>query len=221
MASSGEVGTIEAAKGASMSAVSRRRFFDRHTVDLENDAAMIATLRAFGHRRLVKALTGKRGDDTKSTAYRWAESQDKMKGEGRILVDLGCGESADCYLAEKRRFIAYGFDLIAPRDDRSMDAFTNWQRADIVERIPLNDGEVDIALCSAVVDLIEPNARERFYREVYRILKLGGLFVNFIQWLAASGYGFDPDEEHEAAKRARFTLIATRASGFIARKEVV
>lgn len=204
-----------------MSAVSRRRFFNRRTVDLENDAAMIATLRAFGHRRLVKALTGKRGDDVKSTAYRWAESQDKMKGEGRILIDLGCGESADCYLAEKRGFTAYGFDLIAPRDDRSMAAFSNWQQADIVERVPLNDGEVDVALSSAVVDLIEPNARELHYREVYRVLKPSGLFACFIQWLAASGYGFDPAEEHEAAKRAGFILIAARASGFIARKESV
>lgn len=204
-----------------MSAVARRQFFDRKTIDLDNaaHAAMIARLRSFGHHRLMAALSGKRSNEVKSTAYRWAENHDKMKGEGRVLIDLGCGESADCFLAEKRGFTAYGFDLIAPRDDRSLRAFTNWQKADIVEAIPLPEQSVDIALCSAVVDLIEPNARRQFYSEVHRVLKPTGLFCCFIQWLAGSGYGFDSTEEHEAAKQQGFTLLTSRASGFVARKE--
>jgi hypothetical protein len=208
-----------------MSAIARRQFFDRKTISLDNPdhARMISQLRAFGHRRLVEALHGKRGNEVKSTAYRWAETQDgfKAKGLDRTLIDLGCGESADCYLAEKRGFATYGFDLIEPRDEKSLAAFTNWQKTDIVEEIPLPERSVDIALSSAVVDLIEPNAREQFYREVHRVLKLNGLFANFIQWLAGSGYGFDPKEEHQAALNAGFVMIAARTSGFIVRKEKI
>lgn len=209
-----------------MSAIARRQFFDRKTFDPvsnERHAAILANLRAFGRKRLERTLHSRAirnyPDYCKSTALRWAEKVDKMEGEGRVLVDLGCGESADCQIAENRGFTTHGFDLILPRDETSAAAFQTFTLADVAERIPLDDNSVDIALCSAMVDLIEPIARQRFYDEVARVLKPGGLFSCFIQWLVP-GYGFDSGEEHQCAGNAGFVFLSRKASGFVARKGI-
>lgn len=191
------------------------KFFDRKTFDPTNndeDLSILRVLRVQGSRRS--------GNRTMSTAMRWSFARTDTR-EG-LFVDLGCGESYDAQIAREFGFETAKFDLFSPSltstfvggSDR-----TNFTVADIAEHIPLNDSTVEIAVCQAVVDLIEPVAREGFFREVDRVLKPAGVFCCSIYWLQ-SGWGFDMEEEQERARKV-WSNIEKASPGFIAIKENV
>ena len=97
-----------------------------------------------------------------------------------VFADLGCGNSADAGIAAESGMLAYGVDLFPP-DVAGVSPETlslaEFRRGDVASRIPLPDGLVTHAISQAAVDLIEPEARPKFYGEVSRILAPGGLFV--------------------------------------------
>jgi SAM-dependent methyltransferase len=88
------------------------------------------------------------------------------------LLDAGCGRGAPVlikYRGKARRLI--GVDLVefdAPVD--GVELLNN-----DLGRIDIEDAAVDIVMCRSVMEHIEnPDA---VYREIYRILKPGGLFI--------------------------------------------
>lgn len=139
--------------------------------------------------------------------------------ERGVYVDLGCGNSADTMIAREIGHYAYGVDLIAPSDpyflgDSHMGDFylkgdrPLFFRADICERIPFEDGTVDYASSHAVIDLIPPNDRAKFFSEVFRILKPGGYF-SFMGAKLKEGYGFSESLEKQRARACGFRYWRT------------
>lgn len=189
-------------------------FFDRKTFNPDEnitDRHTLRILRQVGSSRLNTYLSGGRGRATQSAAMRWA-----LKATNNRLghfVDLGCGDSADCLVALDEGFnTARGFDLFSPDEQNPMD----WVQADVVERIPYPDASVGMAVSQAMLDLIEPVARESFFREVNRVLKPSGVFACHIQWLQ-TGWGFDLGEERERAEKV-WGKIKKEGTGFVATK---
>lgn len=181
-------------------------FFDRKTFDPVNNAEHKATLnilRSIGRQRIRKM--------TPSTAFQWALRTELRNG---FFLDLGCGDSPDALIAHNAGFTACGIDLFPPTADSGGFMI----RADVAEHIPMNDASQDVIISQAMLDLIEPTARLSFFREVDRVLKPGGAFFCYIQWLQ-SGWGFDLKEEHERAL-AVWPSIEKRSQGFIVRKEM-
>lgn len=95
---------------------------------------------------------------------------------GQIVLDVGCGESADCALVSQLGCFGIGLDLFSP--DFPLDAPESgaYLRGD-ARRLPLVDGSVDVVLCHAMIALLSPWDRWGFYAEAWRVLKPGGLFA--------------------------------------------
>lgn len=183
-------------------------FFDRKTFDpikFAEDKVTLNRLRGYGSGRRFP-----------STALSWI----KPKQSGQyIFLDLGCGDSRDWVWAKDK----YGFliskriDLFHPRIDRlDIQEHKDFIQGDIAERIPYPNGMVDTAISQAVLDLIEPSARSQFFQEVNRVLKPGGVFACYMQWLQP-GWGFDYNEELARAKEI-WKVVDRRSGGFIATK---
>lgn len=83
-------------------------------------------------------------------------------------------------------------------------------KADMCERIPFDDRQVDYASCHAVIDLMAPDDRTLFFKEVYRILKPNSWFSFSIAKLSM-GYGFKNSEEAARAKATGFRRYTHRA----------
>lgn len=179
-------------------------FFDRKTFDPINneaDKSTLNVLRQLGRRRQHNLIP--------STAMSWVQPTEAELGS---FVDLGCGDSPDWLIAKQMKFArGYRTDLFAPTSGTD-----DWTKADIVEDVPFIGNSIDVAVSQAVVDLIEPVAREKFYRNVHRVLKPGGHFYCFIQWLQP-GWGFDLTEEQGRAIKV-FGTIEKKTGGFIATK---
>lgn len=189
-------------------------FFNRKTFDPVNnsiDAQTLKTLRTMGSHRLVLARGDHKREKARSMAMRWLNIGNVKSG---VFIDLGCGNSGDCLVASKSGFTtAFGYDLFPPAYKHAEDF---WVKADVVEKIPCADNSVDMAICAAMLDLVEPVAREQFFREVFRVLKPSGVFSCSIQWLQ-TGWGFDLAEEKERAIKV-FGSIRKQTGGFIAVK---
>ena len=180
-----------------------KQLFSRKTFDPENhdDAVTLVQLRSQGAKRMRDRLP--------STSLRWALSQI----QSGVLIDCGCGDSADVLLASKAGFQATGFDLFPPSDD-FRGTFT-FVRTDVVDLIPVEANSVDLVICQAMMDLIEPSARNDFLKEANRVMKSGAIFCCYLQWLEP-GWGLDVPEEIERAKNV--WTVETRAQGYIGRK---
>jgi SAM-dependent methyltransferase len=174
-------------------------FFDRKTFDPENNAehkSILNVLRNQGRIRRSKMV--------QSSAMKWA----LKKARSGTFLDLGCGDSPDAEIAAR-----LGFTTVASLDLFKPEKPFNFTYADVAEAIPFADNSVDVAISQAMVDLIEPSERANFYREVNRVLKAGGIFACYLQWLQ-SGYGFDLDEECLRAESV-WGKIKREAQGFL------
>lgn len=181
-----------------------KEFFNRKKFDPVNneaDKSALNVLRQHGRRRVCSKYR-----HLHSTALNWAFLETTTRS-GRFL-DLGCGDSPDSLIAAELGFEAFGLDLFPPTT-KNIDFI----EADAVEHIPLFDNSVDIAISQAMLDLIEPVAREQFFREVDRVLKHGSVFACYIQWLQ-SGWGFDLQEEQERASKV-WKNIRPKTQGFV------
>ncbi len=187
-------------------------FFDRKTFNPANNPEhqrILSTLRGQGSHRLVVARGGHRRDGAQSTAMKWVVASGARSG---TFLDLGCGNSGDALVAMKLGFDAHGLDLFPP----SYDIKVPFIQCDVVDRIPFDDDSVDVAISQAMLDLIEPVARDQFFREVNRVLKPAGSFFCMMQWLQ-SGWGFDREEERDRARRV-WPDLSTRSTGFVSVK---
>lgn len=102
--------------------------------------------------------------------------------EGEFVVDLGSGAGIDVFLASKLvgfkgKVIGIDFtdDMLArARSAASRYGFTNtdFRKADIEKRIPVEDNCVDAIISNCVINLTTDKVVT--FREIYRILKKGG-----------------------------------------------
>jgi len=102
--------------------------------------------------------------------------------KGETVVDLGSGAGIDVFLSAKKvsnegRVI--GIDMTDEMLERAKrnakeHGFTNvdFRKGDIEQRIPVDDNSVDVVISNCVINLTV-NKVDAF-KEIYRILKLGG-----------------------------------------------
>lgn len=105
-------------------------------------------------------------------------------GEGRIVVDIGCGAGMDLLLAAKSvgpRGRAIGVDMTEAMKEKAL-ASARTAGLDNVEvrlgdalSLPLNDATVDVVISNGVLNLVPDKAIA--YGEVFRVLKPGGRFL--------------------------------------------
>lgn len=122
---------------------------------------------------------------------------------GSVLLDIGCGDSNDRFIALSRGVTSYGVDLFPP----IKRATRGFVRAD-ARRLPFGVAMFDAAVCQALIALIPPDDRFEFYLEVGRVLKPGG-------WLALSvypltdGWRVKREEESQRIFTAGFSRICS------------
>lgn len=95
---------------------------------------------------------------------------------GQIVLDVGCGESADCALVSQCGCFGIGLDLFAPDFPVTEPESGTYLRGD-ARRLPFVDDSIDVVLCHAMIALLSPWDRWAFYAEAWRVLKPGGLFA--------------------------------------------
>lgn len=182
--------------------------FNRKTFDPVNnydEKIALSHLRVHGSRRLISYLSGREG--------RSSAMQNLQMDTSGFFADFGAGDSADCLIAKNLGYAVEGFDLF-PTSGSHRPALTI---ADIAEHIPLPDESVDLAVCQAMIDLIEPEARINFYKEAYRVMKTGGQLSILFQSLKR-GWGFSSIEEMDKMRTAGFKRLRSYPNGYVVTK---
>jgi SAM-dependent methyltransferase len=107
---------------------------------------------------------------------------------GETVLDLGSGAGIDCFLAARKvgpRGRVIGVDMTEEmlrlaRENVKKSGLTNVEFLQgEIENLPLEDATVDAVISNCVINLATD--KERVFREVYRVLKPGGLFV-VVDW---------------------------------------
>lgn len=155
--------------------------------------------------------------------------------EGETVLDIGSGGGIDAFLASRRvgpTGSVIGVDMTPAMLERARRAaekggFTNVDfRQGYAEKLPVEDGAVDVIISNCVINLTEDKAR--VFAEAYRVLKPGGrLEVNDMVFggailpavrTSASGWagcisGALPEPEYlDLVKQAGFKDIDVRRS---------
>jgi SAM-dependent methyltransferase len=173
-----------------------------------DDATILNILRSPGKRRFYIWRDWNEGS---STSFEYLQLE---KTQGGLFLDLGCGDSPDCLIAESLGYQSIGFDLFPRSKELSIYPAGYQVRADIAEGLPLRDCSVDAAVCQAVIDLIEPQARSQFYREVRRVMKVGGLFsIRFMR--LKHGWGYNQPSESKLIEEAGFVRVRSYGTGYV------
>ncbi|MBT3423578.1 MAG: arsenite methyltransferase [Bacteroidetes bacterium] len=103
--------------------------------------------------------------------------------KGDVVLDLGSGAGNDCFLAHHLTGDAgkvIGLDFTDEMVDKAQEnkqqkGYQNIEfiKGDI-ENIPINDQEIDIVISNCVLNLVPD--KEKAFKEIYRVLKYGGVF---------------------------------------------
>ncbi len=102
--------------------------------------------------------------------------------QGETIVDLGSGAGIDVFLASTQvghNVKVIGIDFTDDMLDRARKAAikygfsnTEFRKADIEKRIPVEDNSVDAVISNCVINLMTDKTKA--FKEVYRILKKAG-----------------------------------------------
>jgi arsenite methyltransferase len=120
--------------------------------------------------------------------------------KGNIVVDLGSGAGIDVFLAAnlvKSTGKVIGIDLTyemlrKARKNAADAGYTNveFRKADIEERIPVDDNSVDIVISNCVINLTTDKTKT--FNEIHRILKPNGIGKMIISDLVTDNQIEDP-----------------------------
>jgi len=104
--------------------------------------------------------------------------------EGNVVLDLGSGAGFDSFLAAKKvgdSGKVFGVDMTdemldKARENAKKGGFTNveFKKGDI-EDLPIEDNSIDVIISNCVINLAPD--KEKVFKEVYRVLKIGGKFM--------------------------------------------
>jgi ubiquinone/menaquinone biosynthesis C-methylase UbiE len=154
---------------------------------------------------------------------------------GEVVLDIGSGGGIDVFLAANRvgpTGFVYGIDMTPAMLQRARrtakkGGYTNVKfRHGYAEKMPIEDGLIDVVISNCVINLTEDKAR--VFQEAYRVIKPGGrLEVNDMVFgtpvlpeMRASAAGWSecvsgalPEQEYvDLVSQAGFTDIQVRRS---------
>jgi SAM-dependent methyltransferase len=154
---------------------------------------------------------------------------------GETVLDIGSGGGIDVFLAARRvgsSGFVYGIDMTPAMLQRAREAakkggYTNVMfRHGYAEKIPLEDGTVDVVISNCVINLTEDKGK--VFQEAFRVLGTGGrLEVNDMVFggtvlpeVRASAAGWSecisgalPEQEYvDLVKQAGFVDVTVRRS---------
>lgn len=201
--------------------------FDRKTFDPINNSAhraILGTLRQVGGGRSSRYKNSTLHSEYHNPKHYSCCCSDSLEALGMlqpsegIYLDLGAGNSPDVAIAASWGYQAHALDLFPPLQrewlENTSDYFT---KADVVEPLPFANNSVAAASSHAMIALIRPDERLRFYKNVYRVLRSGGLF-SLTGVKLVNGYGFSAREEKERVLSLGFEYVASVIFGFVVRK---
>jgi len=100
-------------------------------------------------------------------------------------IDLGCGEGRDSIYLAKRGFDVTAVDISCSAIKRAKeraneeDAYINFIIGDVVHLEFIRDGTYELAIDVGCLHIIvDPEARKNYLRNVFRILKRGGIYFS-------------------------------------------
>jgi len=103
--------------------------------------------------------------------------------EGNVVVDLGSGAGNDCFIAraetgETGKVIGIDFApqmLEKARNNATKRGYTNVEFLEgDIENMPLPDKTADVVVSNCVLNLLP--RKDKIFKEIYRVLKVGGHF---------------------------------------------
>jgi SAM-dependent methyltransferase len=198
--------------------------FDRKTWNPEQNYIqedILVFLRSVGRSRLNAYLNGIKNHRSSSMAHQSTAMWNLglKKGSSGVFVDLGAGESGDRIIARDFGYSATGFDLFPINKRMVKHNIEPLVICDIAEHIPQPDSSVEIAVCQAVIDLIEPQARPGFYKEVWRILKPSARF-SILFCNLKNGWGYNQFNECQSMEKVGFRVQRCFGAGYVLVKPV-
>jgi Methyltransferase domain len=204
--------------------------FDRHTFNIRNrlHKNTLSQLRKMGGKRWFHFswnIWNKRQPvDTHSMSQCLRLAVDKFwQKEPTLVIDAGCGDSADVDVLKEWGVRHIGYDLFPRIEERTynlrsitgqppitvkrkstfaiQDICEDWQG--------VSKNTVDIVLCNAVIDLLTDEERVLFYKYCFKYLKKSGLVI--IYGLALkNGHGYNQRKEVETLRKLGFTVTKER-----------
>jgi hypothetical protein len=183
---------------------------------------VLTYLRMIGRARLNAYLGGIKNHRSSNMGHQSTAMWNLglKKGSSGVFVDLGAGESADRIIAKDFGYSSTGYDLFPINKRMVSHSIEPLAICDIAERIPQPDSSVDVAVCQAVIDLIEPEARPGFYKEVWRILKPGARF-SILFCKLKNGWDFNQFNECQSIEKVGFRVQRCYGTGYVFTKPAI
>lgn len=138
---------------------------------------------------------------------KWLDTFASHFQEGAKILDLGCAYGRDCEYFLKKNFDTYGVDLSAKMIDRAKTrvegaSFTVMDALDLKYEDTFFDG----IWCSATLIHISKSDISTSLKEIYRILKSGGILYLNLKEGEGERYVQDPRYDYEEKFYSFFTV---------------